>query len=214
MITTAPAPRLSRQSGISLLITLIALSLLSLAGAAMMRAQDFGGIVVGNISFRQSSVHASDAGIEHARTWLLTQSTAMQASGGLNTVLHNNATVAAVGSPTGPYFASWGDFDPKSYTWTDPTQAYQMSAADLPANLAGHTVYWVIHRMCRATGAPTAANTNCLKVTASSTQGDSKKVVQYGDYNKSGSSETPYYRITSRVNGPRSTVTYVQAIVF
>ena len=194
MITTAPAPRLSRQSGISLLITLIALSLLSLAGAAMMRAQDFGGIVVGNISFRQSSVHASDAGIEHARTWLLTQSTAMQASGG--------------------YFASWGDFDPKSYTWTDPTQAYQMSAADLPANLAGHTVYWVIHRMCRATGAPTAATTNCLKVTASSTQGDSKKVVQYGDYNKSGSSETPYYRITSRVNGPRSTVTYVQAIVF
>lgn len=196
----------ARQSGISLLITLIALMLLALAGAAMMRATDFGGVVIGNIAFRQASVHASDVGIESARNWILTQSTAMVASGGTVTTLHNNVT--------GRYSATWGDFDPKTFTWTDANQAYRMTSGELPSGMTGYTVYWVVHRMCQNTGVPSSAATNCIKVSSSTTEGESRKVVLYGDYNKSGSSEAPYYRITSRVDGPRSTTTYVQAIVF
>lgn len=196
----------AQQSGISLLITLIALMLLSLAGAAMMRASDFGGIVIGNIAFRQASVHASDVGVEHARNWILTQSTAMVASGGTVTTLHNNVA--------GRYSATWGDFDPKTFAWTDVAQAYRMTSGELPAGMAGYTVYWVVHRMCQNAGVPSTAATNCIKVSSSTTEGESKKAALYGDYTKSGSSEAPYYRITSRVDGPRSTTTYVQAVAF
>lgn len=196
----------ARQSGISLLITLIALMLLSLAGAAMMRATDFGGVVIGNIAFRQASVHASDVGIEHARNWVLTQSTAMVASGGTVTTLHTNVA--------GRYSATWGDFDPKTFSWTDTSQAHLMTSGELPSGMTGYNVYWVVHRMCQNTGVPSSSATNCIKISSSTPDGESKKIALYGDYNKTGSTEAPYYRITSRVDGPRSTTTYVQAIVF
>jgi hypothetical protein len=194
------------QRGATLLITLIAVVLLSLAGAAMMRAVDSGGLIVGNIAFRQASIHASDIGIENARAWVLAQSDAMIASGGTDTTLY--------GVVSGRYFPTWGDFDPKAYNWTDNTLAYRMTGAELPAGMTGYSVYWVVHRMCRNGGPPADSATSCVKVSSSSTVGDSQKVLLYGDYNKATTVEAPYYRITSRVDGPRSTTTYVQSIVY
>jgi Tfp pilus assembly protein PilX len=194
------------QRGATLLITLIAVVLLSLAAAAMMRAVDSGGLIVGNIAFRQASVHVSDIGVESARAWLLTQSNAMIASGGTVTTLY--------GPVSGRYFSTWGDFDPKTYNWTDNTLAYHMTGAELPPGMTGYSVYWVVHRMCKADGPPADSATSCIKVSTSATVGDSQKVMSYGDYNKSATSEAPYYRITARVDGPRATTTYVQAIVY
>ncbi len=202
-----PLPQPQReQRGATLLITLIAVVLLSLAGAAMMRAVDSGGLIVGNIAFRQASIHASDIGIESARAWVLARSDAMIASGGTDTTLY--------GVVSGRYFPVWGNFDPKAYNWTDNTLAYRMTAAELPAGMNGYTVYWVVHRMCQNGGPPADSATSCVKVSSSSTVGDSQKVLLYGDYNKATTVEAPYYRITSRVDGPRSTTTYVQAIVY
>jgi Tfp pilus assembly protein PilX len=199
-------PGAARQRGATLLITLIAVVLLSLAAAAMIRAVDSGGLVIGNIAFRQASVYASDIGVEDARNWLATQSAAMIASGGTVTTLYANVA--------GRYFATWGDFDPKAYNWTDNTLAYRMTAAELPPGMVGYTVYWVVHRMCRAAGPPSDAITSCVKVTSSSTMGDSKKILLYGDYNKAATAEAPYYRITVRIDGPRSTTSYIQSIVY
>jgi hypothetical protein len=206
---------IGRQRGISLFITLIALMLLALAGAAMVRAIDAGGIVIGNIAFRQGGVQASDIGVEHARAFLDARDD--PTSNLYNNIIDVNGVAVDVDGnpePDGVYFATWGLFDPVTYDWTNGNLAHRMTAAELPAGLVGYNVSWVIHRMCAAVGAPTLAATNCLRVTDTTTGGDSKKAVAYGDYNKSGTVEKPYYRITTRVGGPRGTTTFVQAIVF
>ena len=54
------------QQGAMLIIALIVLVAMSLAGIAMMRSVDTGTLVAGNIAFKQSSLHATDHGLQAA----------------------------------------------------------------------------------------------------------------------------------------------------
>src|SRR5262245_52947646 len=62
------APR--AQRGTMLIIALIVLVALTLAGVAMMRSVDTASIVAGNIAFKQSTIVASDQGIQQAYGYL------------------------------------------------------------------------------------------------------------------------------------------------
>jgi hypothetical protein len=81
-------------------------------------------------------------------------------------------------------------------------------------------VSFVVNRMCNAAGDPTAVLAAdgitamvCSSAESSSDGGGSTKVgPDYSGYAFSGSSQT-YYRITTRIAGPRNTVRYVQAWV-
>jgi type IV pilus assembly protein PilX len=65
----------------------------------------------------------------------------------------------------------------------------------------------VVHRLCETTGAPHIAN--CAKPPAGANTG--------GSFSAGGpaqiASNQVYYRITTRITGPRNTVAYLQTVV-
>lgn len=209
-----------RQRGIILVMVLIAIVLLSLAGAAMIRASDTTGVVVGNIGFRQGAVSVSDQGVEEARAWLAAQWNTM------NTTAAGRCTAgAAAGAPTwclwydqvtvpgtAWYRASTADnFDPRTYVWSDTTA--KRTTAGLPT---GYSMHWVIHRMCETStgGDPGIAATLCLKQSGAAAAGASQTSAVYGQFIKKSFNSGPYFRITVRVTGPHATTSYVQALVY
>ena len=177
-----------RQRGAVLFIALIVLVAMTLAGLALMRSVDTGNLIAGNLAFRNAATHAGDAGLEAARGWLMGKSAGeLQAD-------------AATG-----YFANWQEqFDPKTFNWLG-------QGVTVGTDSIGNTTHYVVHRMCRESGKSIDA-TDCTKVTAVSV-GSTKGGGGYGMTPLSGAS-LPYFRITTKVVGPKNTVSYVQAFVY
>ena len=182
------APLRRAQQGVVLFIALIVLVAMTMAGIAVMRSVDTNVLIAGNLAFRNAALSAADAGIESARDWLT-----LQPPGDL------------INDQLPGYFANWQDtFNPTTFDWagdsllvgTDPN---------------GNEIRYIVHRMC-AESAKTVDGTDCFKV-ATSTSGSSQGTGSYGVTPLSGSAQ-PYYRITARVEGPRNTVSYVQAFVY
>lgn len=173
------------QRGVILFIALIVLVAMTLAGIAVMRSVDANNMIAGNLALRNAATSAGDAGLEFARDWLKTKTAGF---------LQDDST---------GYYANWQDpFNHKTFNWQD-------SAVNLGNDGNGNTIYFVIHRMCKESGKSLNA-TDCFKKEAEAS-GASKG----GD---EGSPPTPvaraYFRITARVVGPRSTVSYVQSFVY
>jgi Tfp pilus assembly protein PilX len=188
----------NRQRGTVLFIALIVLVAMSLAGIAIMRSVDTATLIAGNLAFKQSTIQASDNGVEQAYQWLLA----------------NRAVLANTNLGTGYYSARPGA-DPN---WNDPLT--WASAVTLGADAAGNTTYYLIHRLCDCPDTPyngTCATGNaqqCALTSASSTppppaEGDSFAV------GAPGYLQDPkvYYRITVRTQGPRNTTSYIQAMM-
>ena len=192
------AAMLSRraQRGAVLFIALIVLVAMSLAGLALMRGVDTGALIASNLAFKQSATAAGDEGIEAARGWLLSNSgptlyTDIPGSAYYSTMQTN---VDLIGSdPTKP------DFD-----WS--------TAVSLAPDAAGNTVSYVIQRLCELPGDP--ASVNCIRATGStSSSSGTKGAVSYGGYAISVPTGA-FYRITVRVQGPRKTLSFVQATIY
>ena len=94
----------------------------------------------------------------------------------------------------------------KDFNWSDPAKTDL-----LPDDGSGNEVRYVIHRMCQFAGDQNAPNANCVKVPSAATGVSTKGAVGYGTQALPGSSAT-YYRVTVRIQGPRNTVSYVQAM--
>jgi Tfp pilus assembly protein PilX len=181
-----------RQQGVVLFISLIMLVAMTLAGIALIRSVDTANLIAGNLAFRQGATLAADSGVETARTWLIAP-----AQGG--NALYNNSPANGYYSSAAPV-ASWEQYD-----WTN-------LAVPVPGGVdaAGNQVRYVIHRLCTFAGQPPGGANNCLSTTsAGSGQGSSKGA---GVQNPSGTAVW-YYRITSRVIGPRNTASYVQTLI-
>jgi type IV pilus assembly protein PilX len=194
-MTTPAAIKTSRgivlrkaQRGVVLFISLIVLVAMTLAGIAMMRSVDTNVLIAGNLAFRSAAMSAADAGLESARVWLTTQP-----SGALT-----NDQIPG-------YFANWQDsFNPGAFDW-----ANQALLVGNDGN--GNEIRYIVHRMC-AESAKTVDGTDCFKM-VSATSGSSQQGGSYGITPLSGTAQ-PYFRITTRVVGPRNTVSYVQAFVY
>ena len=196
--------RIAKQRGVVLFFALIALVVMSLAAIALMRSVDTSTIVAGNLAFKQSANLSADSGIEGAITWLSTQSTA--------TLITDSSANAALG-----YYATSTSL--ATALTADATWAAGSSAAATGNGIdasgtdsSGNTTRYVIERMCRNTGAATAAS--CLFGTTSvSTSGQGvKDATQAGAITISG--QSPMYRVTARVTGPKNTVSYIQAFIY
>lgn len=180
----------NRQHGAALFVAIVALVAMTLAGLAAMRTVDTGAMVSGNIAFRKNATSAAERGLEEARAWQLSITTASD--------LEVNQLASG-------YYATWAGFDYRTYDWTSSSsKAKLLSTTDA----SGHTVRYVVHRLCSGTGPVDPAT--C--VTRQDSNKDTKDPCQYGESNckNAGSGVLVYYRVTSRVEGPRDTVTYVQ----
>jgi Tfp pilus assembly protein PilX len=183
-----------RQRGVVLFIALIVLVAMSLAGIAIMRSVDTGSQVSGNIAFRQAALASGDRGLDAAFTWLQANIT--------TGVLDNNSSANG-------YFAQVVDppLSPQSGApdWTDPSAWVGARVVGTDSN--GNQVSYVIHRMCQNLG---SFNNNCAQ--AAQTVGGAGNGMCVG-CNQFNSLPVVYFRVTVRVDGPRSTFTILQSSV-
>lgn len=184
----------AKQEGVMLVITLIVLVAMTLAGVAMTRSVDTANLISGNLAFQQAAVRAGDVGIERAVEWL-----------------EANAGNLAVNNFGRGYAASWQPPKSNNENWDAYWQVLvgggQGQVFDWGRDSAGNNVSYAIQRLCGAAGVIAG---NCM---TPQTDGDN-------DGNGMGANEPQVmvmtqvlYRVTVRVDGPRSTVSYIQAIV-
>lgn len=191
----AQAPNLAaKQKGLVLFIALIALVVMSLAAAALIRSVDSGVLVAGNLAFKQSAIMSADTGVANAYTFI----------NGNAAILDNDATVDG-------YYPVLDDTMvlSNSSNW-DSTHSFPVPA-DI-ADHSGNNTRYILQRMCRSTGAVTTSN--CL-VGVGNSAANSKGSKSYGVYqNATGSANAVVYRVTVRVTGPKNTISYLQAFIY
>jgi len=183
---------LKRESGAVLMVVLVALVAMLVSVIALSRSMDTHHLVAGNLAFRNSAVHSSDAGVQSAVAFL--QSTVGTPT--LNTTATNNGYYAVIAEP------DWDD-----QTFWSQCSGCTVSAADV----AGNQVQWVVHRMCSSQGNVNAAGNSCSLLTTTPTAANGGSF-SADAVNFSGVAQN-YYRISVRVLGPRNTSTLVQTFV-
>jgi type IV pilus assembly protein PilX len=181
--------RAAEQRGVVMFVALAVLILMTLAGLAMLRQMGGSVSIAGNLAFKQNATSVADIGTETARAFLLT-----------------NGTLKS-DQPAAGYYSSWhkADVDPASY-FVSPAATATPPTFDAGN---GNTVSYVIHRLCELPNIDANAPTqHCART------GDEKPI----DRGCCGgatqrSAVLPYFRITTRVSGPRNTVSYVQVVM-
>lgn len=209
---------MSRQQGVVLFIALIVLVAMSLAGLALMRSVDTNVLIAGNLAFRQNATMAADGAIEDARQLLATN------TGTGVTTLHNDqpplAQAGGIPNPPWPntaYWANWQQGIDLTGNTSNPADDFDWSAArNMGTDAGGNAISYVIHRLCDVAGDPAASGVSCIKSSTGGGAGASDQgtrgVVSYGGAALPGVSSI-FYRVTIRVQGPRNTLSYVQAVL-
>jgi type IV pilus assembly protein PilX len=197
----SPAPRRAacprRQRGVVLIIALIVLVAMSLAGIALFRQVGTGLTIAGNLTFKQNATLAGDQGLEQGLAWLVATNV-----NGINLNLDQPPA----------YFSSWNNaggtvdnFAPATWDWTN-------NATAIATDGAGNTVRYVIHRLCETANVGLGSNQKCV-TKQSGGAGGSQGAVSYGVEPLSTNIQ-PYFRITAAIDGPRSTKSYTQLIMY
>jgi Tfp pilus assembly protein PilX len=186
-----------KQQGVVLFITLIILVAMTLAGMAMVRSVFTTNLIAGNLALQQAATHAGDAGTEDAIAWLETNNS--------GTTLFDNTPAG------GRYLASTAPLA-AGETWDHYWQVQLAGQAiTLAPDAAGNTVSYVIQRLCNSVGNPTSTpSPGCAQPQTNSTARSGSKGAGVIALQFNGQI---YYRITSRITGPRNTVGYVQTVV-
>lgn len=197
----------AKQRGVVLFIALIALVVMSLAAVALIRSVDTSTVIAGNLSFKQSAVTSGDVGLESAFNWIEQQAI-------------NNPLNLDVDNGASAYFSTYNP-DPSAglnltsdALWVEGFGQLAAGAGieDGVDQVTGNRIRYVIERMCLAAIPPN--DTHCLF--GASEVGTGSKADK--DATMAGAiidgSQSPMYRVTARVEGPRNTVSYVQAYVY
>jgi len=183
-----------RQRGVVLMIALIMLVAMSLAGVALMRSVETAVIVAGNFAFKEAGVQVADKGVQAAANWLSQPTTA-------GAVLYNDI-------PSQGYYSSLPvDEDVTKYFDINTWAGAVLMNSGVP-DASGNIVRYVVHRLCTQ---PSLAWDDPLnecgkQSTIASSEGGSKR----RDAVKFEGPPLLYYRVTTRVDGPRNTVTVIQ----
>lgn len=205
------------QRGVVLFIALMALVVMSLAAVALIRSVDTNTSIAGNLAARQSALSSASRGTESAIGWLDVQ--AAKKDGSLDNHDDGNG-----------YFATYGNLGLNNLNldtvtvrrgdaaWTHSALATGDGIASGVESDGKNKIQYIIERMCAATGEPARENEdNSQKCLMGSVEdGGNSNKVQGAD--GAGAviegSQSPIYRITVRVTGPRNTESYTQTYVF
>jgi Tfp pilus assembly protein PilX len=182
----------NRQQGVVLLIALTVLVAMSLAGVALMRSVDNTVVIAGNLAFKQASLQVADNGTQAAVGWL--------ANNSAGTGLYN--TNESLG-----YFSARPSDEP-DWFGTDVWAQSAVLNLGVP-DPQGNTIRYVIHRMCDHPDS--AYDESCMLFYPKALAGNSSSK-QTGAPAYEGFPQI-YYRVTSRVEGPRNNVTVIQTSV-
>lgn len=195
---SAPArlPTRRRQRGMVLLFTLVALTVVLLAGLSLIRALDVSLLQAGNLGYRRDLANQADRG--------MAQAVALISSGALST---ESARSASLGSAnySASRLATNAQGIPLVLLSDAAFTAAGMSGADLVDSASGVTVRWVIDRQCLAAG--DVLGTACaLDSSLSEAAADDR-------YRLVRSEVRAVMRISVRATGPRGTQAFFQSVV-
>lgn len=198
------SPR-SRQHGTVLFLALIVLVAMMLSGIALFRGADSGILTAGNLALQKSAVSQGDRGVEAASTWLI-------ANAGTVALHEDPAEPGYVDTPF--YIANAVNDQPApgqawSAWWDGYVATHTPAALLVDPGGTGYTVSYLIQRLCSANGASNATGVFCARAPENQAEGGSQRA---------GTTpfEIPgpvYYRVIARIDGPRNTTAFVQAIV-
>lgn len=177
------------QRGVVLFIALIALVIMSMVGISMVRQMTGGQQIVGNLGLKHGTTSVADRATELGRAFV---------TGSASAILDANV----IGNG---YYASAPDlvnpatpFDPIAHDWTNASA----SVID-----DGNTVNYVVHRLCNDVGV--FEEQDC--VARETSEGGEKSCTPPACPPKQ---LQPYYRITTRVTGPRNAISYTQVFMY
>ena len=185
----------TRQRGVVMLIALIALVLLLLAGAAMMRSADNATVLAGNIGFRRDLGNQAERGFVAARKALVSGALSSDTTRSADQLTYNYSSIRLETNANGV---------PKVLASETAYTGAGMTLTDITDSTSGVTVRYVIDRLCLATGTFSAAS--CEITSAGSTDAGGSNWLR-----KAGGESRPLYRISVRVQGPRNTESFYQS---
>ena len=197
----------SGQHGVALFFALVSLVSIMLAAVALIRSVDTSTMIAGNLAFKQSATSSGDAGTEAALSWLSGVSNANSAKNVLTDTTHAfNITDATRG-----YYSNADT----SSLFAD-TKWNAITAIAPVTDSSGNTMRYIIQRMCR-TANVAIQNANCL-FSGAIQDPNGKQIPLPQDICEGAgcpvAGQTPMLRVTTRVNGPKNTVSYVQAFIY
>jgi type IV pilus assembly protein PilX len=209
--------RPGRERGVVLFIALLVMVALSLAGIALIRSADTATVVAGNLAFKQTAASAVDRSIEQAIDALFNPVAAPAAP---NPAIANKkadlpaqnyyaCVLSDAGTPCLPPNAAIPEIPSllASKTAIDAAIAGgKLTDGLIPPDAAGNKSYYVIERLCASAGDALGSNCNLASTALGADAGTQhyEGLVRPGD---------AFYRVTVRVEGPRNTVAYAQAIL-
>jgi len=201
------------QKGVTLIISLIVLVAMMLAGIALVRSVDTGNVVAGNLAFKQGTIAAGDAGTEEAIKWLKSVGDSgdlhdNHVDKGYYANSHDGLDLTGSSNNPNPALVDW---DGNGCAGSTPSVCFK-PAPSISVG-AGTTVTYIIHRLCSINGSSNDPANSCATYLSSSSVSSKKGEIKYGEDKRFQTKPFEYYRITSRIKGPRDTISFVQAIV-
>lgn len=202
-----------RQQGVVLLVALIVLVAMTLAALALVRSVDTGNQIAGNLAFKQGATAAADGGVEAAIDWL--------AANAGTPVLHTDAPAQgyyATSQDTLDVTGTSGNDDYAAVDWDNNNCSGVAASACIKPSASidagnGNAVTYIIHRLCKSIGDPNSSGNTCANYKSASSTSPKRGELKYGDDKRFEPLPAEYYRITSRVKGPKNTVSFVETIV-
>lgn len=202
------------QSGVSLVIALVMLVIMSLGAIGLVRSIDTSLMVAANLAFRESAVLASEAGTEAAIKWLspLVMTSTLftnQSTSGYYASVPDGLDISGMG---GEHASVAIDWDGTKCAGSSAAICQQPAQA-LVTNEAGNSVSYIIHRLCRAAGSPDNTANSCLMYGTNKASNLKKSQISYGAATNFTSTTSVYYRVTVSVRGPRNTRVFTQTLI-
>ena len=187
---TSMGRRSSLQRGVTLLVAMMVLLVLTITGLALVRTTTLGAGLSGSLALKQSATSGGDLGLETGVAKL-------------NELYATGPAQLGVDNPAYGYYAS---VDPrvasKDLSWSTA------AVATLDDGL-GNEVRYIVHRLCSQSGAVNVTGQNCVMPQGAACPGSSESAGSVQMCN-----EIPMYRVTAQVKGPRDTLSYVQMSVY
>lgn len=221
-----PGPVRRGQRGVSLLFALLALAAMLLAAVALVRSVDTGGLVLGNLAFKQEATAAADIAAETARRWLVdptlrpgvnldsdspadgyyaSSQDALDTTGRLTTTANRMAVVRWETASCGCMTSTPATCSQCSHTPSNPAPVTPGSPV---------TARYLITRLCPSTGAVNAANACAKPASTALSQASARGEIRIGaEARPTAATTTPYYRIIVRTVGARNTVSFTETII-
>lgn len=199
----------TKQQGIALFITIIALVMLTLGGLAIIRSTQTGAIIAGNMADKQANLSASDTAVRRSMTYLTNRQGAFPADAWLATSFATQAM--NLEDAANGYYPSIDvnndgveDLDLSSdVTWNAVAATEQVDGLNNASR-------FIIQRLCRGPNPLQPSSSNCLL-----------NAVDPPTCSKTSNTECPptpgstmVFRVTVRTISPKGGVSFIQSIVY